>query len=196
MTREQLDAIRARVEAATPGPWEPSSDTLTWIHVEAHGLTVAECRTYLNRQHTDKQNDANAAFIASAREDVPALLAEVERLTAERDAIAKTAVQEWKDASGYDDLLAAYSSAGHERDLAQNRLEAWKSCLHCGNTRADGDFWEDHCPACKHEDRKVNDAFQRGVAAMREAAVQSFRPDPFDYIAPRIRALPDPEDKR
>ena len=38
-------------------------------------------------------------------------------------------------------------------------------------------------------------AFSRGVAAMREAAAQAFRPDPFDYITSRIRSLPDPEDK-
>ena len=39
-------------------------------------------------------------------------------------------------------------------------------------------------------------AFQRGVAAMREAAAQHFDcPAPFDFVAARIRALPDPEDK-
>lgn len=56
MTREQLDAIRARVEAATPGPW---------------------------------QVIATAGFIASAREDVSALLAEVERLRAELDTVGE-----------------------------------------------------------------------------------------------------------
>jgi len=46
-----LDAIRARVDAATEGPWEASHE-----------------------------------FAAHARTDIPALLAEVERLRAERDA--------------------------------------------------------------------------------------------------------------
>jgi hypothetical protein len=39
-------------------------------------------------------------------------------------------------------------------------------------------------------------AFHRGVAAMREAAAKHFEcPALFDFVAPRIRALPDPEDK-
>ena len=38
-------------------------------------------------------------------------------------------------------------------------------------------------------------AFARGVAAMREAAASHFSVvAPYDYVAPRIRALPDPED--
>ena len=195
----QISDIRARLAARTPGSWIATLDNHGWCvsSVPDKGAPTQRMETLARLGSGSPASDtADACFIAAAPDDIAILLAEVDRLTAERDAIAKTAVQEWKDASGYNDLLAAYSSAGHERDLAQNRLEAWKSCLHCGNTRADGDFWEDHCPACKHEDRKVNDAFQRGVAAMREAAVQSFRPDPFDYIAPRIRALPDPEDKR
>ena len=42
---------------------------------------------------------------------------------------------------------------------------------------------------------KCDYAFKRGVAAMREAAASHFSVvAPYDYIAPRIRALPDPED--
>jgi hypothetical protein len=42
----------------------------------------------------------------------------------------------------------------YELALTRNKLEAWKSCLNCGNTRADGDFWEDPCPACKRGDAR------------------------------------------
>ena len=43
---------------------------------------------------------------------------------------------------------------------------------------------------------KCDYAFKRGVAAMREAAASHFSVvAPYDYIAPRIRALPDPEDR-
>ena len=39
-------------------------------------------------------------------------------------------------------------------------------------------------------------AFRRGAAAMREAAAAHFEcPAPFDFVAARIRALPDPENK-
>lgn len=40
----------------------------------------------------------------------------------------------------------------HDLETTRNELEAWKSCLNCGNTRAEGDFWEAHCPACKGGD--------------------------------------------
>lgn len=60
-TTARLGEIRERVAAATEGPWE-------------HG----------DRQFT-AGDQADAEFIAHAREDVPWLLAEVERLTAERD---------------------------------------------------------------------------------------------------------------
>jgi hypothetical protein len=72
-----LEAIRARAEAATPGPWEASSapdypqgNTLGWDVMAAPRCVVAGAPL--------PQNDA--AFIAHSREDVPKLLAEVERL--------------------------------------------------------------------------------------------------------------------
>ena len=82
MRTEQLAEIRARVEAAAPGPWAETCMGSEGYHVhEATRITgkrrkrLALC-TYESWE-TDK---ANAAFIAHAREDVPALLAEVERL--------------------------------------------------------------------------------------------------------------------
>lgn len=88
-----LEAIKARAEAATPGPWdsrrsewaddpdlmtvdgEPAGDPWWvhhdgWIDADDTGLFMSE---------------ADAAFIAHARTDVPALVAEVERL---RDVVA------------------------------------------------------------------------------------------------------------
>lgn len=80
MDQKQLNAIKERVLKATTGPWEidRNSDddvfvTDIWFdgedggHAEIHGDTV-ESSIY------------NAEFIANAYEDVPALVAEVERL--------------------------------------------------------------------------------------------------------------------
>ncbi|HSN19768.1 MAG TPA: hypothetical protein VLS49_03775 [Usitatibacter sp.] len=85
-----LDAIEARANAATPGPWRIERDELdesfsdeeqeqafprsigpiaTWDHVLL-GVKGEEVR----------QIEADAAFVAAAREDVPALVAEVRRL--------------------------------------------------------------------------------------------------------------------
>jgi len=79
MNQEQLNAIKERVEKATPGPWEidknsDDSDFITdiWFnqdgdHVEVHDKSIL-------------QSVLNALFIAHAREDVPALVAEVDML--------------------------------------------------------------------------------------------------------------------
>jgi hypothetical protein len=80
LSEQQLAEIAARAGAATPGPWctddweiyrgsEPGAGA-EWIGetCRAVGRSVEDC--------------ANAAFIAAARTDVPALLAEVARLRA------------------------------------------------------------------------------------------------------------------
>ena len=88
-----LDAaeIAAREQAATPGPWEviPARYTTGW------GICVAAGSWILSRfpgRSKVAQKKANAAFIATARTALPALLDEVERLTADnarlRDALA------------------------------------------------------------------------------------------------------------
>lgn len=76
MTQERLDAIREREAKATAGPWDVEGsaycgplDTLTVYPVEDGGALA-----YVQPSWED------AEFIAHAREDVPALLAEVERL--------------------------------------------------------------------------------------------------------------------
>lgn len=86
MTKEQLAEIRARVEAATPGPR---------VVGEHSGAVTAPGSS------RESENDAfyggclageslephNSAFVAWARWDIPALLAEVDRLTADNAAL-------------------------------------------------------------------------------------------------------------
>lgn len=79
-TRQPLDvaAVRARAEAATPGPWRV---------VEEHGRDIADegwsqvtiqsevgLRDEVAEVIDDERTDENAEFIAAARADVPALL--------------------------------------------------------------------------------------------------------------------------
>lgn len=77
MNDEQLQAIRARCEAATPGPWHE------WHIDKAPSGIICDTRENgvaqtFNRIDEAYPNDgANASFIAHAREDVPTLLAEV-----------------------------------------------------------------------------------------------------------------------
>jgi hypothetical protein len=89
VTNEELEAIEARANAATPGPWyvvyEGSSDweVLTDALRDADGNSL-EFR--ISSSHRHRAPDCpDAAFIAKAREDVPALIAEVRRLRADAD---------------------------------------------------------------------------------------------------------------
>jgi hypothetical protein len=74
-----LEAIKARADAATEGPWfydgNPSA-----VVVGGDGRSL--CASAYN--WPDPVCAANATFIAAARSDVPALVAEVSRL---RDAV-------------------------------------------------------------------------------------------------------------
>jgi len=76
-TEERLAEIRARCWAATPGPW----------HVCERGF-YDECDVTgpepgaIRGQYA---KFADAAFVAAAREDIPFLLVEIDRLMAERD---------------------------------------------------------------------------------------------------------------
>lgn len=65
LTKEQLDAIKARVEIATPGEW---------------GLGVYRVYNDKFKAVAETLHFEDAKFIAHARQDVPALIAEVERL--------------------------------------------------------------------------------------------------------------------
>jgi hypothetical protein len=76
MTAPDLDAIRARAEAATPGPWERSG-SLVQAGRRARRARVGQTWGLAWKQ--------DAEFIAHAREDVPALLDEVERLRGEAE---------------------------------------------------------------------------------------------------------------
>lgn len=78
-----LDAIEARANAATAGPWEaPDQLLIPCVRgVSDHGNTIRVCQFGWNNSPDAKRRDANnAVFIAHAREDVPALVAEVRRL--------------------------------------------------------------------------------------------------------------------
>jgi hypothetical protein len=84
MTQQELEEIRAAEQAATPGPWfvgRYSIDTGTSRFIAYPASDDSLAWNY----------DEDKEFVEMARTAVPRLLAEVERLTAERDAQAKRA---------------------------------------------------------------------------------------------------------
>lgn len=80
MTDEELAAVEARCRAATPGPWEYGCGSVTDWRADRSPEYTTEL--LWNRHAGKAQRDADGAFIASARVDVPLLLAEARRLRA------------------------------------------------------------------------------------------------------------------
>ena len=116
-----IDAIEARENAATPGPWySDNSDNMD--DAGNHYSVMYGDGWYLARVWKDlKQSNcvADAAFIASARQDVPALCAEVRELRAALER-ARALAEKWKFSESKDiawcaDELAALLAAGGER---------------------------------------------------------------------------------
>lgn len=81
MTEEELEEIRARVEAATPPPW-----TVTHAWREPTKWSVDPVAPMQEDDIFRTKEDAE--FVAYARDDIPKLLAEVERLQGELRAAA------------------------------------------------------------------------------------------------------------
>ena len=79
LSKERLDAIRAREAAATPGPW--CTDGAEIYQGDSEGVPhLAKWIGETCRADEGDGGKADAAFVAAARSDVPALLAEVDQL--------------------------------------------------------------------------------------------------------------------
>jgi len=73
MSEIDLAAIKARCDRATDGPWNVRELPLDYAEVSDRDSNTVADAWHIN----------DAYFIANARTDVPALVAEVERLRAE-----------------------------------------------------------------------------------------------------------------
>lgn len=73
MTDEELNAIEARANEATPGPWHAVNGGIKYQD------TLIICDRLLLGRHRNLQ------FTAAARTDIPALIAEIRKLRADVD---------------------------------------------------------------------------------------------------------------
>lgn len=77
MTDDELNAIEQRANAATPGPW---------VDTDPRHIRHAEPNIYAGDYEVADVYDNNgcddSSFIAHARQDIPALIAEIRRLRA------------------------------------------------------------------------------------------------------------------
>jgi hypothetical protein len=116
-----LDAIKARSEAATPAPWTPGDTNPQAVvarNVNKHGQ---------HRVIGNWGTHADAEFVAHARKDIPALLDALAAVTAERDNLQRRL--EWQGALTR--ALAPYQEraldAERERDHARQMLaDTWQ----------------------------------------------------------------------
>ena len=82
-----LEAIMARCEAATEGPWEADSDGVVFEDKTIERDKVVRCyRLRGLHRNNFMPTMGNAQFVAHAREDVPKLVEEVEVLRKENTA--------------------------------------------------------------------------------------------------------------
>lgn len=83
MADPDLDAIRARADAATDGPWWPRyGGEPGYIYASASLTLIAE----VTGEASDAAPRPNSTFIANARTDIPALLNALDEARAELDA--------------------------------------------------------------------------------------------------------------
>lgn len=89
LTQEQIEDIRKRAEAATPGPWEIGKEVdgmysgLNTVVRTTNPPTKWASRIVSvgqTRRHVKGDAENNVAFIANARQDIPELLAHIAEL--------------------------------------------------------------------------------------------------------------------
>lgn len=93
MTNKQLQQIRERAAKATQAPWR-AEDGIGLYGIMARRQDRPQDEIILAGVDYRPNGEADASFIAYAREDVPALLAEVERVKEQRDYFRDAAKKE------------------------------------------------------------------------------------------------------
>lgn len=169
ITETELQAIEARAAAASNGPW----------YKEKGGICGFSGQTYRvgSVQFTDRggMNEANADFIVAAREDVPALVAEVRRLrgsledTGKRLEVLVEAVGWGKGAECLKEWEEAYQKALQKQDRPVPMCaEPTRIVNHCATCKYPTMTMVDKCDTCKrNEETKkpdlLEDLFPRGT---------------------------------
>lgn len=134
MESQRIAEIKAREQAATPGLWHHEKDCLDYIR-DTNGLNI--CMVY---QRED------VAFIAHARTDIPALIAEVERLAAEDNERLNYAHDVGYEAA----LLYMKGIPETSWDTAEcfRRLKEENAQLHAVVDQIDPNFFTRKCRVC------------------------------------------------
>jgi hypothetical protein len=141
MNQKQFDEIKSRTEKATPGPWKWNTDRYHGGYIGITGKNNAEV-LFPNHCNEDDEgaawfedlpNESDADFISHAREDIPALIAEIERfreeiaaLKSERDALQKALEMACEDQTEF----CPCSMHGGKRTCSEEPMSGL-SCKEC-----------------------------------------------------------------
>jgi len=132
MTDEQLAEIEARAAKATPGPWH--HDDLQTVQ----GGTIAQQHLAVNvvdprdEYGISPQGHCDADFIAHARQDIPALIAEVRSM--------RRAIASWKQEE---------QAWAEERKAMAARIEFWRGeCAERAMWIEESWREGNYCPSC------------------------------------------------
>jgi len=102
MSEIDLEAIEARANAATPGPWIYASDNGVGVVGTTDEQTIwFYSLPTLLRNCAAGVTEADASFIAHAREDIPALIARIRQLEAALEVAQGHSAEVYK--KGFDD---------------------------------------------------------------------------------------------
>lgn len=127
LSDERLAEIRARAEAATSGPWRKQGTNNLLCVTDGDGAYIVA--RFPNATLHGKNRDANAAFIAHARQDIPALLDHATTLAAEVAALRLLVTDllspEGDANEGMRRLYEAGAEAERARALEVLRKKAW-----------------------------------------------------------------------
>lgn len=173
MTPEELDAIEARAKAATPGPWRVEEHALdltdaglahsmpptsnrevrtSWVHGQAKDtflITPVWVSPFYSPSAHVRMSAHDATFVATARTDVPALVAEVRRLRS-LGSVSETLAEDGNAMLGR--AIGHAETFQRERDEARAEVRRLREALDAARALVAKIPHEVGCPGNRHID--------------------------------------------
>lgn len=84
LSEEKIEEIRKRSQASRPGPWKSNIEGRDHYSGSNFIMVPGDSSEMTTLEFSGKVTEADQDFIAHAREDIPALIAEIERLRSGR----------------------------------------------------------------------------------------------------------------
>ena len=141
-----LEEIRARCEAATSPPWTYYAGTYGLSDVPTAYISHPDAKKYIAFVFVDPEE--NADFICHAREDIPILIAKVEKLR-------KALTEMWGDLGPLYELFKSLLEEAFEQQSSLRKDFSEVSSTQCAKgmartERGDVGFWQVACGLGKY----------------------------------------------